>query len=85
MKQLGNAGVRIISFKTIFGLTDMHMKNVSSSGYAIKIFLDKSNSIHFYDVDNDWHTITSKQDQTPLIIFGNNIMFSQEKLRISDN
>lgn len=85
MKQLGNAGVRIITFKTIFGLNDRHMRNIISAASAMKIFLEKGNSIYFYDLDGDWHTITSKEDEGQVIIFGNNIMFNQEKLKISDN
>ncbi len=86
MKSCGNAGSRIINFKTIYGITKDNFEGFINKGSSVmKIKLGKNSLICFTDMDNDSHMITNyKNEIADVMVFGSNIIFNQEQVNIKD-
>ena len=86
MKNCGNAGSRIVNFKTVYGIDNDDFENfVNRTNPVMKIKLEKDRSICFTDMDGDSHMITNHRENIAYVmIFDSNIIFNQEQVKIKD-
>jgi len=86
MKNYGNAGCRIINFKTVYGIDKDDFENfVNRTNPVMKIKLEKDRFICFTDMDGDSHIITNHRDDIVYVmIFDSNIIFNQEQVSIKN-
>lgn len=87
MKQFGNAGYRIVSFKTIWGLDSKQSEAIRNTIKPVmEIPLSQNMTIFYTDTDSDSHMITNKVSRTiTIIIFDGNMMFNQEDVEITES
>lgn len=86
MKGCGNAGSRIVNFKTVYGMSNKNFESFANAdGPVVKITLEQKTSICFTDTDGDSHKIkNSKSYSVDVLVFYNNIVINQEQVTISD-
>ena len=82
MKNLGNTGCRILTFKSIVGLSKNQLRSIYEGEPNPRI--NKDTSVYVCDIDGDEHRLHSKSDDARIGINGNTILFDHDSFTVED-